>query len=66
MAENPYAAYATPPEANPYAAFADGAVNPYAAVEPDTSLTQNVKVATRAALPYPTAAATGALIAGWH
>jgi hypothetical protein len=62
MAENPYAAYATPPEANPYAAFADGAVNPYAAIEPDTSPLQNVKVATRAALPYPTAAATGALI----
>jgi hypothetical protein len=62
MADNPYAAYATPPQANPYAAFAEGvAVNPYAAVEPDTSLTQNVKVATRAALPYPTAAAMGAL-----
>ena len=62
MADNPYAVYAAQPEANPYAAFAEGvAVNPYAAVEPDTSLTQNVKVATRAALPYPTAAAMGAL-----
>jgi hypothetical protein len=73
MADNPYAEYAAPTTDNPYAAFAAPANNPYAAFEasvrasnaraaqPDTSLTQNVKVAARAAYPYATAAGLGAM-----
>lgn len=66
MADNPYAAYVTPPTDNPYAAYdpagafkASMAAGPVQT--PDTSMLQNVKVAARAASPYATAAGVGAL-----
>lgn len=66
MADNPYAAYATPSADNPYAAYDPaGAFKTSMAAGPiqipDTSTLQNVKVAARAASPYATAAGVGAL-----
>ena len=55
MADNPYAIYASPEGANPYAAFVEPP-------EPATGVVQGAKVAARAASPYATAAGMGALM----